>query len=103
LILPFGFYLRRRLPETLHRTDAGQPAEAAADKVSLVGPILLGLGMIMSFTTSTYVLLYMTTYASHTTAPGPGTSFGASVSNGFCGFFFAVLGGWLSDKFGESG
>ena len=64
-------------------------------------PILLGLGMIMSFTTSTYVLLYMTTYASETLHMTPSDSFGASVANGFTGVVFALLGGALSDRFGR--
>jgi len=64
-------------------------------------PILLVLGMIMSFTTSTYVLLYMTTYASQTLHMSPAASFGASVSNGVTGLIFALLGGALSDRFGR--
>jgi len=35
----------------------------------------------------------MTTYASHTLHLGPGTSFGASVSNGFCGLLLRRVGG----------
>ena len=57
--------------------------------------------MIMSFTTSTYVLLYMTTYAKTELGIGESASFGASVANGLTGVFFALLGGLLADRFGR--
>jgi MFS family permease len=102
VVLPFGLWIRRNMPETLHRPEAPlsiHPTETGW--LSHARPILLGLGMIMSFTTSTYVLLYMTTYASETLHMTPGDSFGASVANGVCGVVFALLGGALSDRFGR--
>ncbi len=102
VVLPFGLWMRRRMPETLHRHEARlsiHPVETGA--FSHARPILLGLGMIMSFTTSTYVLLYMTTYASETLHMTPGDSFGASVANGVGGVVFALLGGVLSDRLGR--
>ena len=100
LILPFGLMLRRGLPETLHhREPAG--AGPSPRRRAQVRPIVLGLMMIMSFTTSTYVLLYMTTYASETLHMGKGASFAASVANGVCGIVFTLLGGALSDRFGR--
>ena len=102
VVLPFGFYLRRALPETLHREEA--PLEihpTTHGPFSHARPLLLGLAMIMSFTTSTYVLLYMTTFASQTLHMSPTDSFGASVANGACGLVFALLGGALSDRFGR--
>ncbi len=102
VVLPFGLYLRRNLPETLHRHEAPtlvHPTGRGA--FSHARPILLGLGMIMSFTTSTYVLLYMTTFASETLHMSQADSFGASVANGVSGVVFALLGGALSDRFGR--
>jgi len=102
VVLPFGLFMRRRMPETLHRHEAPldiHPTQRGP--FSHARPILLGLGMIMSFTTSTYVLLYMTTYASQTLHMTAADSFGASVSNGACGLVFALLGGVLSDRFGR--
>jgi MFS family permease len=98
LILPFGLVLRRSLPETLHHHEhaATQPGWRAQ-----VRPLAIGLMMIMSFTTSTYVLLYMTTYASQTLHMGPAASFGATVANGICGLVFTLLGGHLSDRLGR--
>ena len=102
IVLPFGLILRRTMPETLHRRET--PASyhpTARGALSHARPILLGLAMIMSFTTSTYVLLYMTTYASQTLHMSPGASFGASVANGVSGIIFALLGGYLADHYGR--
>jgi MFS family permease len=102
VVLPFGLILRRSLPETLHRPEATQAIHPTSHGAfSHARPILLGLGMIMSFTTSTYVLLYMTTYASQTLHMSPAASFGAAVANGASGLTFALLGGALSDRFGR--
>jgi MFS family permease len=102
LVLPFGLALRKRLPETLHRREFGSLQRGKREDIRVhLRPMLLGLGMIMSFTTSTYVLLYMTTYASETLHMGQGASFGASVANGLCGVAFTLLGGSLSDRFGR--
>ncbi len=100
LVLPFGLILRRSLPETLHHleTTAAVPAPGWRAQVR---PIAVGLMMIASFTTSTYVLLYMTTYASQTLHMDKGASFAASVANGVSGIVFTLLGGWLSDRLGR--
>ena len=57
--------------------------------------------MIMSFTTSTYVLLYIPTFAKETLHMTQSASFGGSVANGLSGVIFALLGGWLSDRYGR--
>jgi len=100
LVLPFGLVLRRSLPETLHRREPATKTPGPGWRAQ-VRPVVLGLMMIMSFTTSTYVLLYMTTYASQTLHMGPVTSFGATVANGVCGVGFTLLGGWLADRLGR--
>ena len=102
VVLPFGLLLRRTLPETLHRHEVASDAHPTArGPFSHARPILLGLAMIMSFTTSTYVLLYMTTYATRTLHMSAFDSFGAAVANGFSSVVFALLGGWLADRFGR--
>ena len=102
VVLPFGLYLRRNLPETLHREEAVQAIHPTGEGfLSHARPLLLGLGMIMSFTTSTYVLLYMTTYASQTLHMTAKDSFWPSAANGACGLVFALLGGALSDRLGR--
>ena len=102
LVLPFGLVIRRSLPETLHRNEAPeafQPADARLVSHSRI--LVIGLAMIMAFTTITYVRLFMTTYAIHTLHMSASDSYGASVSNGLAGIVFTVLGGALSDRFGR--
>lgn len=102
VVLPFGLIVRNSLPETLHRSEPTLSIHPTSRGIfSHARPILLGLGMIMSFTTSTYVLLYMTTYASETLHMTHADSFSASVANGVSGVIFALLGGALSDRIGR--
>lgn len=102
VVLPFGLLMRRRLPETLHRHEvAASFHPTARGPLSHARPVLIGLAMIMSFTTSTYLLLYMTTYATQTLHMSSSNSFGASVANGLSGVVFALLGGYLADRFGR--
>ena len=102
VVLPFGLILRRSMPETLHREEVAEDYHPTArGRFSHARPILIGLAMIMSFTTSTYVLLYMTTYASQTLHMSPFDSFSASVANGFSSVVFALLGGFLADRWGR--
>ena len=102
VVLPFGLIMRRGLPETRGRPEVASSIHPSArGPFSHAKPLILGLGMIMSFTTSTYVLLYMTTYASQTLHMSQAASFGASVANGLSGICFALLGGWLSDRLGR--
>jgi MFS family permease len=102
VVLPFGLILRGSLPETLHRPEVASSIHPTGHgPFSHARPILLGLAMIMSFTTSTYVLLYMTTYASQTLHMSARDSFGPSVANGISGIAFALLGGYLADRFGR--
>ncbi|HZC17065.1 MAG TPA: MFS transporter [Caulobacteraceae bacterium] len=103
LVLPFGLIIRRGLPETLHRPDAAARAyDQSPGGMMAHAPILLfGLASILSFTTSTYVRLYMTTYAITTLHMPAAAAYGASVVNGAAGVIFTVLGGWLSDKYGR--
>ncbi len=102
LVLPFGLIIRRTLPETLfHEEKAAHVApESAAFRANL--PIMIfGLAVILCFTTSTYVRLYITTYATTTLHLGAQAAFSASVVNGAAGVVFTLLGGWLSDLYGR--
>jgi len=101
-VLPFGLIIRRSLPETLHRPEAATEAHPDSGGVLAHAPILVfGLASILCFTTSTYVRLYMTTYATTTLHMQAAAAYGASVVNGAAGVAFTLLGGWLSDKYGR--
>lgn len=100
-VLPFGLLLRRALPETLHGSDrAGQSAgpSKAHGRTRAIG---LGLGLIMSSTTATYVLLYMNTYATTVLYMKTNLAFAATSVFGACGLVFGALGGALSDRIGR--
>ncbi len=102
LVLPVGLIIRRSLPETLHHQET--PSEAHPDSASWLAhwPIfVLGLMTILAFTTSTYVRLFMTTYAQATLHMASSAAYAASIVNGACGIVFTLLGGWLSDKVGR--
>ncbi|MDR3510925.1 MAG: MFS transporter [Caulobacteraceae bacterium] len=102
LVLPFGLIIRRALPETLHHHET--PSSAHPESAAILAHsrvLILGVGVIMCFTTSTYVRLYLTTYATTTLHIAAGAAYGASVVNGAAGIVFTLLGGWLSDRHGR--
>jgi MHS family citrate/tricarballylate:H+ symporter-like MFS transporter len=102
LVLPFGLIIRRSLPETLHRVEeASNGAPDTTDIAPHVPIIVFGLAAILCFTTSTYVRLYMTTYATTTLHIAAKAAYLASVVNGAAGVVFTLLGGWLSDLYGR--
>lgn len=106
LTLPYGLYIRRSLPESLHAPDHLPHYDAkeagfwgiARDHS---GAIIIGLMVIMGSTVATYVLTYMTTFARITLHMGASQSFSASLANGAFGLAASLLGGWLADVFGR--
>ncbi|HEX3918117.1 MAG TPA: MFS transporter [Caulobacteraceae bacterium] len=102
LVLPFGFILRSTLPETMHHAEPQLDAHPESATIrSHWRIILLGLGLITGGTISTYVFVFMTTYAQVTLHMGIQIAFWVTVVNGSAGLFASLLGGWLSDKWGR--
>jgi predicted MFS family arabinose efflux permease len=103
--LPFGFYLIRTLPETLHLTDDAAPRAGKQSDWQLWQEhrrvILLGLVILASATIHTYVTSYMTTYAQRVLNLGSSTAFAATIVVGICGIIGGLSGGWLSDRLGR--
>lgn len=100
--LPFGFWMRRTLPETIEQVEV---VGKRASHLSLARPftrvILLAIIILASGTISTYVTQYMTTYAKNTLHVDSTLAFTMSlVSNGL-GIVGALLGGWLADRYGR--
>ena len=100
--LPFGFWMRRTLPETIKQVEV---AGKRSSHLSLARPftrvILLAIVILASGTISTYVTQYMTTYAKNTLHVDSTLAFTVSlVSNGL-GIVGALLGGWLADRYGR--
>lgn len=109
LIVPFGLWLRRSLPETLHAADDAALAPDATTGDTRVPPgirpyaglIVLGLMMLTSGTIGSYIGSYMTTYAQNTLHMAQTAAFGVIIVNGGFAVLFEPVSGWLSDRFGR--
>ena len=105
ICLPFGFWMRRTLPETIPQGESDARRVESSSHLVLAGRhvrlIALALMILASGTISTYVTQYMTTYAQNTLHVAPSLAFATSlVSNGL-GIAGALLGGWLADLLGR--
>lgn len=104
LIGPLGFYIRRHMHETV---DEGKKHETSGAVLKELfkrhsGLIVIGIFSIMGGTISNYIVgKYMTTYAMHTLKLPASTAMLAGATSGFVVFFAALLGGWLSDRYGR--
>jgi MHS family citrate/tricarballylate:H+ symporter-like MFS transporter len=105
ICLPFGFWMRRTLPETIPQGKSSDRSIESLSHLALAGRhirlIVLALMILASGTISTYVTQYMTTYAQNTLHVASSLAFATSlVSNGL-GIAGALLGGWLADLLGR--
>ena len=109
IIVPFGMFLRHRLPETLHAVDDAALAPDATRGVLGMGArirpylpmIAFGLVLLSCGTIGSYVLEYMTTYALTTLHMASGASFGLVVFTSVCAIVFDAASGTLSDRYGR--
>jgi MHS family citrate/tricarballylate:H+ symporter-like MFS transporter len=109
IIVPFGMFLRDRLPETLHAADdtalAPYATLGALGPSARIGPYLpiiaFGLVLLSCGTIGSYVLEYLTTYALNTLHLPPGIAFGVVVVTSICAIIVDPLGGALSDRYGR--
>lgn len=99
-VVPFALKIRARLPETLHETRS-HPGKHRGPMGGLLRLALLGLAMLASATIGTYVINYMTTFASHTLGVPSSWAFGATIAGGSGAMLGALLGGLLSDRLGR--
>jgi MFS family permease len=106
ICLPFGLWMRRRLPETIHlretsdavSQDAGRPQGVVRTNARI---LVLGLLILASGTIATYVTQYMTTYAKNTLNVADDLAFATSVVSNAMGVAGALIGGYLADRFGR--
>ncbi len=104
--LPFGLWIRNRLPETLH--DEEQHTVLVSKAETGLGAvrenyriIVLGLLVLASGTISTYVFDYLTTFAQSTLHLKPTVAFAAATLLNLSGVVAVLCGGWLSDRIGR--
>lgn len=107
--IPFGFWIRRTLDETLHLPDsknrdvavpaasAGQLETARAYR----GVFFLGLAIIASGTIRTYGLLFAPTFAQNVLQMTAAPAFAVTAIAGVVSIAGCLLGGTLSDRFGR--
>lgn len=97
-VVPLALAIRRQLPETLEKQVAGRLARPT---LAQGGIALLTLLVMASATITTYVLIGINLFATHTLGFTPARAFGAVVIGGFVGMVVNPLGGWLSDRLGR--
>jgi MFS family permease len=98
-LIPLAVYLRHEMPETIDRRAAS--ATTARGLAGNWRYVALGVLLIIGGTVSTYVGLYMATYAIVTLKLPATLSLSATLVGGCANFAFALLGGWLGDRFGR--
>jgi MFS family permease len=101
LLVPLALYLRRRMPETLPAAPMRAPGSRSALLVRHRRLILLAFLLVLGGTVSSYVVVYMTTYAIATLKMSPGIGLAAAIVGGSVTMGCALLGGWMSDRFGR--
>jgi len=107
-IVPFGLWIRRSLPETLHSAEVRESDAGPATPATLrrgIGPYMaiavLGIMMLTAGTIGSYTIGYMTTYALSTLKLSAAISFGVTIINGAFSILSEVASGWLCDRFGR--
>lgn len=100
-IVPFGLLLRRQLAETLPSKASDAPLAAPASSMGLARVAAFGIVMLAGGTTVSYVLDYLTTYATSTLRMATSVGFLATIFLGLTGVIMDPIGGWLSDRFGR--
>ncbi|MCB8873723.1 MFS transporter [Acidisoma silvae] len=105
IIIPGGLYIRKNLPESADVSDRARRQSAASVLGNLLRghpwPLLLGLIAIMTSTVSTYVGLYMTTYGETALKLKAPSAITAPLISGLTTIIFALIGGWLADRYGR--
>src|SRR5258706_4794381 len=104
--LPFGLWIRRSVPETLHRPETH--TVSASKAVGAMGVlrenarvITLGLVVLASGTIGTYVFNYLATFAQGTLNMSASAAFAGSVAQNAVALVTVLFGGWLSDRIGR--
>jgi MHS family citrate/tricarballylate:H+ symporter-like MFS transporter len=104
--VPFGLWVRRGLPETLHVVE--EAASAVSRATTRLGAsrehsriMVLGLVVLACGTISTYVRQYMTTFAQATLHMASGPAFAVAVVSSVAALAGVLYGGWLSDRIGR--
>ena len=107
--VPFGYWMRSRLPETLQVSPAGSAAPAHPGKESETlrsvrrhaRVIVLGVIVLATSTVGTYIFTYIVTYAQTTLHLPARIGFIAELVNYLVTIPTILIAGWLSDRVGR--
>lgn len=104
--VPFGFWMRRNLPETIEKpatptgTELGRPSRLSLARAQW-RVIALGMTILASGTITVYIFNYTVTYAQATLHMSALVGFVAATGGYILGIPITLLGGFLSDKHGR--
>lgn len=109
VIIPFGLWIRYRLPETLGEQDTVNPGpDAPPDALPFrkrLAPhlriIVLGLMLIGGLTVGGFTTSYMATYTLVDLHLSSAIAYGSVIVTGAISMLGDVTGGWLSDRLGR--
>lgn len=109
IAVPFGYWMRRQVPETLQLQPP--PAAAGPARTALESPlrtarrhvrvIVLGLVVLAAGTVGTYIFTYIVTYAQNTLQLPPRVGFIAELVSYVVAIPVTLWAGHLSDRFGR--
>jgi len=104
--VPFGLWIRRNLPETLHDPEQRAIGESKAETgLGAVREnwriITLSIIVLASGTIATYIFDYIATFAQDTLHMAPLGAFAATTLLNLAGVIVVLLGGSLSDRIGR--
>ncbi len=103
-LIPIALYIRRALPETLEKPSDKTGAQIVTSVFSdHTRFLVLGILVMISTTVSTQVGNYMTTYAIQTLKLPATLAQAGTVLGGTMTFIFALVAGYLADKYGRKG
>ncbi|MEN5278472.1 MFS transporter [Brucella sp. TWI432] len=103
-LIPLAIYIRRALPETLEKPSEKSGTQIVTSVFFDHGRYLvLGVLAIISTTVSTQVGNFMTTYAIQTLKLPAILAQAGTVLGGTMTFLFALVAGYLADKYGRKG
>ncbi|MCX8505704.1 MAG: MFS transporter [Alphaproteobacteria bacterium] len=101
ILVPVAFYLRRYLPETLPKITDSAAKLPQAQLRHYTKELVLAILVTAGGAVSTYVALFMTSFAIATLKMPATISLSATIIVGVAIFSFSLVGGWLSDKYGR--
>ncbi len=102
ILIFVAIYMRKHMPESLDGDKAAARSKLPRPRLrDHSRAVILGTLIVVGGTVSTYVAMYMTSYAITTLRLSPAIGMMATITYGLLTLLGALLGGWLSDRYGR--